>query len=352
MCGILGYIGQPMTADKMAVLFMYNNSRGGHATGYYSDTDGVVKQSVDVKKFLSKNRISDNATLFIGHTRYGTVGKNTKENAHPFTKGLITGVHNGCLSNERDLSCKYDFDYEVDSEAIFEMLRLKKEEGLSEIIGSIAIAYTKSDNKLYLYRRDNPIFYGYDNDGKTLVFSSMDDSLMAIGINDIKTLPTDTVFCIDNNAELTEMTNVTRPIYGGAIKQWDDYRYGSGGSTYYGGTQSRNYGSMVDQYSNMKSRSFHKDYKTSTGSRTSSILDNSNPKPETKKMDKKTKRKRERQLNELLCDLYFYLDRDLDQLGKIPDKQHEEMRKEFAEEVGDFIFKKKSEILKHEFTVS
>jgi predicted glutamine amidotransferase len=347
MCGILGYIGQPMTADKMAVLFMYNNARGGHATGYYSDTDGVVKQSVDVRKFLSKHKMSDDAKLFIGHTRYGTVGKNTKENAHPFTKGLITGVHNGCLSNERELSKSYDFDYEVDSEAIFEMIRIKKEQGLSEVIGSIAIAYTKSDNKLYLYRRDNPIYYGYANDGKTLVFSSMDDSLMAIGINDIKSLPTDTVFCIDNNAELTEMTTIEKPTYYGTIKQWDDHK--GSGHTYYGGTQSSGtkYGTLIDQYGSMKTRNYSQNYNTSTGTRMCSVLDNSNPKPEIKQ-EKKTRRKRERQLNELLCDLHFYLDRDVSELYKMPYDEHNKMRKEFTEEVGDFIFKKHSAVLKHE----
>lgn len=57
------------------------------------------------------------------HTRAASVGCVSERNAHPFTfkdKYIITGVHNGHLSNYTDLKTKYNrTNFEVDSEHIF-----------------------------------------------------------------------------------------------------------------------------------------------------------------------------------------------------------------------------------------
>lgn len=56
------------------------------------------------------------------HTRAGSVGSIKKENSHPFyVQGsvcTVMGMHNGCVSNWKELEDKYKVKYEVDSHFI------------------------------------------------------------------------------------------------------------------------------------------------------------------------------------------------------------------------------------------
>ncbi len=56
------------------------------------------------------------------HTRAGSVGSITKDNSHPFyvkgSKCTVMGMHNGCVSNWKELEEKYKVKYEVDSHHI------------------------------------------------------------------------------------------------------------------------------------------------------------------------------------------------------------------------------------------
>ena len=165
MCGIFGYSGKMVNSDKLKILALYNESRGGHATGLYSDKIGILKDTIPADKFISyyKQKIIG-SNIFMGHTRFKTCGKNTVANAHPYKYGAVIGIHNGVLDNYDEIAEKYNTKIEVDSQAIFLAIsqNINNEASiLPEIIGAMAIAYTKNDKNLYLYRRDNPIFIGY-----------------------------------------------------------------------------------------------------------------------------------------------------------------------------------------------
>jgi hypothetical protein len=121
MCGIAGYHSNNTIPDMrlnfaLSLMGVFMEDRGTDSWGW-SDGNQVVKA---VGRFRDGyNTSMFNAQSAFVHTRHGTSGKNTAENAHPFSiKGMI-GCHNGIVYNHRELAKKYDIEYEVDSELIF-----------------------------------------------------------------------------------------------------------------------------------------------------------------------------------------------------------------------------------------
>jgi glucosamine 6-phosphate synthetase-like amidotransferase/phosphosugar isomerase protein len=225
MCGIFGYSGKRVDSNKLKILALYNESRGGDATGVYSDRRGIIKNIMPVERFISvyNNKFSANS-LFLGHTRFRTHGANSIANAHPYRYDNVVGIHNGVLENHDEIALKYNADIEVDSQCIFLAISKNKtheEDILPEIIGAMAIAYTKSDGQLYLYRRDNPLFVGYYYN--SLYFSSLAESLEAIDCKTVYELDENKIY-IFKYGKLTNVIEVAEPEIK-SCRNWDDYEY-------------------------------------------------------------------------------------------------------------------------------
>ena len=87
------------------------------------------------------------------------MGSITKENAHPFQYGNITGCHNGCISNYDEVGT-----FAVDSMAIFSLLNDNKNDFktvFKKLQGSMAVSWHDGKN-IYLMRHNNPLYVAYN----------------------------------------------------------------------------------------------------------------------------------------------------------------------------------------------
>lgn len=201
MCGIFGYVGSvPSNPFILRTLALLNDTRGGTNCGFY-----VVTETKGPSRFLGR---ADEATFgqwlakrpfpasakgqytFIGHSRKSSVGSDAIKNAHPHRVGNLIGVHNGTITNWRDLLKKYESrlnllmtkvlvtpavlaedgftiqtpavyedmveteeekiarlnSIESDSLALFTLLESGITEVLTEYVGSAALVWTYKDN--------------------------------------------------------------------------------------------------------------------------------------------------------------------------------------------------------------
>jgi hypothetical protein len=111
--------------------------------------------------------------FLIGHCRWGTKGLTTVDNAHPFTEGKITLVHNGTLSKFSDLP---DFkDYDVDSQAIAHSIDVQ---GIQKTVDGMDGAYSlvyyddKEQTVNFIRNFERPMFIGMDDYMGRVYFSS------------------------------------------------------------------------------------------------------------------------------------------------------------------------------------
>ena len=212
MCGICGAITQP-NPNIIKSLMIANERRGDKSTGIayrIGEQTSVFKDVLPSSKFVK--RIPDakinSANLVICHTRMPSVGLTvSKKNAHPFRYNNVVGVHNGTVSNHADIK----HSGEVDSQAIFHLLSLKKNnfvEVFPELQGSMAVAWVvDNDPNLYLLRHISPLFIAKSQN--TLYFNSeelvLQSSLAGAGIDvEIDEVDEDMVYTITPSLEITK----------------------------------------------------------------------------------------------------------------------------------------------------
>jgi hypothetical protein len=182
MCGIFGW---QFKSDKIGTVSRFRmnvltgilakemSERGKHSHGslaWYGDSATTTpKIYKKVGHILGSDEMLASlarASQCVVHTRAATCGAITKENCHPFTaiakvetaalsngmaagERIIHGVHNGIINNHEELGKKYNREFEVDSQHIFQ--HLVEDRSLREIQGYGAVVYYDSPDPTRLY---------------------------------------------------------------------------------------------------------------------------------------------------------------------------------------------------------
>jgi len=154
---------------------------------------GVIKDGCGADAFFkNENTIKSynniKARAIIGHCRLKTQGvASENKNNHPIhTKTGIMAVHNGIVSNDKDIFTTYaiDRDAEVDSEAIPALVEYYVKQGMltteaiqeaiKKLRGSIATAmlFSFEPDNLYLIRRENQLHIAIDQTNNLIYFAT------------------------------------------------------------------------------------------------------------------------------------------------------------------------------------
>lgn len=220
MCGIFGASGSRINQDKLTILGIYNDARGGDSCGIWDGKRTVnwERKVMDGKgkyiNFAPTYHIDTKSLTILGHTRKASPGIFVdEENAHPFVFSRIAGTHNGVIRNTKELADLYDTElHKSDSKSLYEIINklFEEEENpeeavallLGKYLGAAALAFTdmKNPGSLYLFRgesvktptskegiyEERPLYI--QTVGKTLYYSSMDEALLSAcrGATDIE----------------------------------------------------------------------------------------------------------------------------------------------------------------------
>ncbi len=180
MCGIIGYVGEKrFSIDVIIDGLKHLEYRGYDSAGiaYVKDNNVVIEREVGRISNLESVLKKDTSHIGIGHTRWATHGKPTRENAHPHKVGNITLVHNGIIDNFMELksvlmSEGYTFKSDTDTEVAAAYIDFLYKEN-NDMIKSLSICVSKflgsyafgiinelETDVLYALRKDSPLIIG------------------------------------------------------------------------------------------------------------------------------------------------------------------------------------------------
>lgn len=180
MCGIIGYVGEKRCSiDVIIDGLKHLEYRGYDSAGiaYVKDNNVVIEREVGRISNLESVLKKDTSHIGIGHTRWATHGKPTKENAHPHKAGNITLVHNGIIDNFMELKSTlmsegYTFKSDTDTEVAAAYIDSLYKEN-NDMIKSLSICVNKflgsyafgiinelETDVLYALRKDSPLIIG------------------------------------------------------------------------------------------------------------------------------------------------------------------------------------------------
>ncbi len=193
MCGIVGYISQNDNLYKgpkdhfMRYALALDTLRGADSTGLVTLSKRFTVKSmktlmpgdvfVHSNEYLKKYKTG---WAQFGHNRAATKGSITEENAHPFTFGAVTMVHNGTLLNGGKSLPTFDPKIgDVDSMQIaYALSQYDPEDAadvLKEIEGSFALVWADSrDESINMARNSQRPLHFTFNSKKTVLWYMSD----------------------------------------------------------------------------------------------------------------------------------------------------------------------------------
>lgn len=155
MCGIFGYVGQPVDAGDMVLDALRRlEYRGYDSWGVAVGVNGHIAVEKQTGKIGSSTVDFPLTTIGFGHTRWATHGGVTQANAHPHIdpSGRLGLIHNGILENFRALKRElvgkgYTFQSETDTEVILHLIsdELAGAESMADVRLAIARAFARMD---------------------------------------------------------------------------------------------------------------------------------------------------------------------------------------------------------------
>jgi len=165
MCGIAGAISlqEQFNPDIVRGLMWANRERGTDSLGLFDTSGRILKGAGDPAKLMKRtpyrdwlNHSADNSWAVGIHTRHATQGDVVDKNAHPFKYGHIIGSHNGMV--------QAPYEYEVDSEYLFDTIAVDGIQGLETVSGYWGLSwYDKKREEFYLTLHNGMLAYAVQN---------------------------------------------------------------------------------------------------------------------------------------------------------------------------------------------
>ena len=185
MCGIVGIIGKRkrlffgLHLDIFEEMLWCDAIRGKDSTGAFTvleNSQVKLVKNEQSPEFLLGTKAWDkfrqtaitSGHVLVGHNRKATFGTTSRENAHPFAEENIILVHNGTITNHKEMK-----DTEVDSHAICHGIA---SQGYKEVLESLSGSFTLVwydiiTKKLYMIRNtERPLYFAENED--ILAFAS------------------------------------------------------------------------------------------------------------------------------------------------------------------------------------
>ena len=178
MCGIIGVTGNKPVSGKIISSLKSLEYRGYDSSGIaLADRGEILLYKTSGRISVLEKILPDglSAEAGIGHTRWATHGKVSKENAHPFESRDFALVHNGIIENYSELKAELEsggtvFSSQTDSEVIVHLLQKYYENNnainafkktCARLKGSYAIAALhRESKKIYCTRVKSPLIIG------------------------------------------------------------------------------------------------------------------------------------------------------------------------------------------------
>lgn len=272
MCGIAGTTElNEITRPVMRFLACFMESRGSQSWGCTNGYDVYKTVGAITTNFKFPDWAVDGEPILL-HTRAASTGSVCAANSHPFTAmrpgrdpkdvhSYVVGVHNGVIHQHEEFNKKYNRNFQVDSQHIFQ--HIAEDRDTSEFTGYGALLWfdtpdLNDDRYLYLCKFNMQDIHVYQLETGECIFAStktaVEKTLQMLEISGAKEIITTSEMLykfIVNKENKWTIENTQKPMKFGfrgarnavtCVTEWgdDDGMYGAHGTYYRNTSPARN----------------------------------------------------------------------------------------------------------------